>query len=269
MNPELYDPKTPYGRFRIAKRWAMQHGRRLENGALTISWEDEQAALADWAEQHPESFDEPPPRKTTMPTQKGEVVLVEPGKGSLKVAVLCPGPSLAQTWPKGERRDGYDLVIAVNNAAEHAPCDWWSAQDHGPLKTYAGEPSVGICTSGSNEESLMGDRPWLPKAISNDRLDELHVLASHKLVHEDAPRKGGWSTVNAIILAARLGAKTIDLYGDDKTGDTYFDGVVNRGSKPGRWERETKNQKDLTDALQRVGVSVRNIAPAQPTDAEG
>jgi hypothetical protein len=246
-------------RFQAVKRyWSKRGGIPKDaegNGVLT--WEMEQEALA--------ALQPGAPKPSQNVAHAGTLEMVAPGEGRLTAAILCPGPSLPETWPKGEHPRGYDVVIAVNNAAEHAPCDWWSAQDHGPLKNFKARPLVGICTSGANCDTLVGDRPWMPGGMSTEELDALTIAASNRLVHEDAPRRGGWSTCNAIILAARLGARCIDLYGDDKSGRVYFDGLENKATKPGRWARETRDQTALVEALSAVGVVVRNIQ----TKAEG
>lgn len=231
-------------------------------GNMYISHEMEAEALADHAKN-----EKPKPketRKLTPNINTPPIDLVEPGAGELRVAILCPGPSLRETWPEGGRLDGFDLVLAVNNAAEWAPCEWWVSNDAHPLKTYQGKPSVGICTNGANAETLTGDRSYLPPAVTHEDLDALKVVASHRLTHEKAPRIAGWSTCSAIILAARLGARYVALYGDDKQGNAYHDGLINKGSKPSRWERETKNQSTLVRTLGASGVEVVNIRSDQP-----
>lgn len=258
-------------RYQIVKRYWRKRGVRPdERNEVHFSLEMEREALAahdaEMAAQATPDAPAPEPELPSVPPSPVE--FVEPGTGELRVAILCPGPSLPEVWPKGERLDGYDLVLAVNNAAAHAPCEWWVAQDPGPLKDYEGRPTVGILTNGAQAETLNGDRSFYPNGMTDADLDRLHVLASNKMTHAKAPRRAGWSTTNAIILAARLGAREIDLFGDDKSGNRYFDGVENKGTKKSRWERELRDQSDLCERLESAGVTVRNIRPEPETEAD-
>jgi len=201
------------------------------------------------------------------------VVLVEPGSGSKRVAVLCPGPSIKVTWPPVIPAEPgaalmsspplYDLTIAVNNAIAHHPADWWCCQDGGPLKKYHGQPRVGICTSRSQANSIRAGE-FHPNV---DSMDGLVVLESGVINHHDVPRVAGWSMTNAIMLACRLGAKSIDLYGVDHDGDEYFDGPMNKRGLDNRWAREARDLEAVTAHCEAVGVTVTRIRP-QPQDGE-
>ncbi len=145
----------------------------------------------------------------------------------MRIAVLCPGPSLATTW--SSIRWPYDLRIAVNRAILHHPCEWWSVGDWTTLQDVDGRPSVGICaqddtvrlTHGGSLIPLMRTPP---------------MLVAWSELPQPYP---GYSMVAAIALAAHLGGTQIDIYGDDKHGVKDWDGMAagaNRGEE--RWAKE-------------------------------
>jgi hypothetical protein len=52
------------------------------------------------------------------------------GDQAVKAALLCPGPSLVQTFDD----DFAGWRVGVNRAALAFKCDWWAALDHGPIE---------------------------------------------------------------------------------------------------------------------------------------
>jgi hypothetical protein len=154
------------------------------------------------------------------------------------VAILCPGPSLSQTWVA--RTQQYNLVIAVNRAILFERCDWWSAGDWTVVKEIAKRPSVGICST-SESTRVMTKEPGLQYVPWSD------LPIPHP----------GFSMVAALALGAMLGAKSISVYGDDKTGDKDWDGTragVDRGAA--RWQRETALTRSACQKLLGLGIDV-------------
>ena len=213
------------------------------------------------------SFEQPVPGQ---PLPEG-IVLVEPGSGSKRVAILAPGPSLPRSWGKISNEhlapdepgwivpaSFYDLTIAVNNAISVHGADWWCCQDAGPLRAYEGQPQVGICTSRTHANQIK--KGELDVKCS---LDGLTILESGAINHHLVPRVAGWSLTNAIMLACRLGAKTIDLYGVDQEGSDYFDGAMTGRSLDTRWARERRDVEAVTAHCASVGVTVTNIRPQE------
>jgi hypothetical protein len=146
----------------------------------------------------------------------------------MKIAVLCPGPSLAVSWGGG--RQAYDCRIAVNRAIMHHPCEWWSAGDWPMLQDVDGRPSVGICSQDDAVRLARGG-----SLIPQTRMPKQFVSWS------ELPQKNpGYSMIAAIALAVHLGGVQIDVYGDDKHGAKDWDGQVagkNRGDA--RWAKES------------------------------
>lgn len=192
------------------------------------------------------------------------VVLVEPGSGDKWAAVLCPGPSLTKTWNvEFARGREYDITIAVNNAITVHDADWWCCQDDGPLKAYRGNPKVGICTARTYATQIRNGT-LVPNVES---MDGLVVLESGVINHHSVPRVAGWSMTNAMMLAGRLGAQYIDLYGVDHAGDAYFDGPMHARNPDGRWAREIVDLEAVTAHCENAGITVTNVRP-QPQGGE-
>jgi hypothetical protein len=52
----------------------------------------------------------------------------------MNVALICPGPSIANVTP--HRLRDYDLTIGVNRAAIAFECSWWAATDYPVLRDW-------------------------------------------------------------------------------------------------------------------------------------
>ncbi len=151
---------------------------------------------------------------------------------TILAAILCPGPSLAKTWPQKDPDCQFDIVIAVNRAILHEPnAGWWAVGDWPLIRDTPGKPRYGICTQKDavriireggiiSAERRVG---WSPQLVSWDML----TIGCR------------YSIMAGLGLAAYLGAGMAFIYGDDKSGATDWDGVEagqNRGAD--RWNDE-------------------------------
>jgi hypothetical protein len=176
-------------------------------------------------------------------------------------AVLCPGPSLANV--RAADLIEYDALLGVNRAVERAACQWWVALD---AHTFGFTRPVNrpvLVTSRGTYRSLrartpeLADWPWLDCRWV-DPIGQ-HVVRWRKT-----------SMTTAIVLAAELGAKRIDVYGCDWDGEADWDGRTdaryNRGEDKagpdgrtieGRWTMERRLFAELAEALAGRGATVK------------
>ncbi len=153
-------------------------------------------------------------------------------------AILCPGPSLSQTW--ASRSKQYSIVIAVNRAILFQPCQWWSAGDWNVVESVKARPSVGICSTAESTRVM-------PKEAGLQYVPWNELPIPHP----------GYSMVAALALGAMLGARSISVYGDDKSGDRDWDGAragADRGDA--RWQRETALTRSACQKLLGLGIDV-------------
>jgi len=136
------------------------------------------------------------------------------------VAILCPGPSLAELTADQLGRP--DCIIAVNRAIDHPlaeGCDWWCAHDlwDPPLVLPKRAPLMGMvtCRAAISE----GQAQYVP-----------YPLADFGASRYAEPVR--ITTSAAIYWAAELIAKygpphgSIRLYGCDMRGTTHYDGAA-------------------------------------------
>lgn len=177
-------------------------------------------------------------------------------KQLMNAALLCPGPSLCETW-NGHQ---YDLTIAVNRAILFHPADWWMATDHklilrtGPI---AHRPKY--CTSNASMSSICR-RGRLD--VLGDGVQGLSVEDHLSVAKYEPPYCWRmYSATTALVLAHHLGAKTLSVYGADMKGEQDWDGDThesnNRNDK--RWESESVIWNKTADMLERKGTEVRRI----------
>lgn len=158
-------------------------------------------------------------------------------------AVLCPGPSLARTWP-GDRP--YDLRIGVNRAAVAFQCDYAAVLDSPLLRAigraFRGDPR--LLTRGAHRPKY-STRPGpdvesLPCPVRQWDL---------------------FTATAALVLAAQLGAELIDVYGADWTPNAPdFDGVnVAERRTAERFEKEREVWADVVAWLAARNCHVARI----------
>jgi hypothetical protein len=182
----------------------------------------------------------------------------------MRVALLSCGPSLRRTWPPTVAgvHHGYDATIGINSVPADEPVDWWCFGDWPVFERYKpiGHPAI------------FGEPVMLDKAR---RLYGENVFAGFRTrawTDEPAPTPGyskwrNWSATAALVLAAGLGARTIDCYGVDLAGDTDYRGQPCHGRHDNRWARERAQWDQTAELLGTRGLHIRRIAP--DTDAWG
>jgi len=166
-------------------------------------------------------------------------------------AILCPGPSLAETCPPDDGLRSFDLVIAVNRAIMLRPgieryIHWHACGDWDTLYAIRSKPTVGVCsqrdvariTKGGMHASMYAHLRWE--------------------AWEDLGVSPGYSTISALALAHRLGEKTVMVFGDDKQGMKDWDGTSGRDRKEERWAKERALQDR---AVEKLGLKVSYVRP--------
>lgn len=142
-----------------------------------------------------------------------------------RVAVLCPGPSLAITWPDNKRK--YGATIGVNRAAHvDGGVDWWCAMDPIAWRKWGwANPRVGIC--GSTRLFLGDARSLIPDNGT-------------AIVYADTPEGCSNFTMLAAIGFAfeKLAASGVDVFGCDHYGSADFAGDEGAGRDAQRWRDE-------------------------------
>lgn len=164
----------------------------------------------------------------------------------MKTAILCPGPSLCQTYPGA----GYDLVIGINRAATAFGVDVWVASDLPLILAEFG--------------NVIGNPPLFTR---DETLDSLIRRAYQRPISccpfsQLACPVDGWQTFTAcaaLVLAGRLGARRIHAYGADWNDRADFDGKSPPGRRrdAGRWEQE---RRIWDQVVEWVGVPVTRIS---------
>lgn len=162
----------------------------------------------------------------------------------MKTALLCPGPSLASYTP-----GDHDLLAGVNRAVSVAPCDFWVFLDERPYHSAQclGEPA--IVTSGTMYRRLIRKQKLEPSRPFIDR---------DRLPPADQLRWGRFSSTNALVLLAALGATEIECFGVDMAGtldwDQFSHAQDRRDAK--RWQEEATLWQQMVDYLGQRGCLV-------------
>lgn len=154
--------------------------------------------------------------------------------------VLCPGPSLAKVSPPFSA-----LTIGVNRAVLAHSCDWWVYKDWQLWRDYSGE--------------CLGD----PSICTLREVLERFGLEGQAIESLICP-VDKWSLFTApvaLVLAATIGAKRIDVYGADWTDEPDYDGVIAAGCRrdEDRWKQEREIWTGVVDWLKGGGITVNRI----------
>lgn len=160
--------------------------------------------------------------------------------------ILCPGPSLAATWPKHRPSVPVDTVIAVNRAIVHEPSvDWWVAGDWPVLKAVPGRPRRGICTQRDNIRML--ESGGIIPLVKRGDWNPVYVGWN------ELPVGCRYSIIAALGLASYTGHSMVFIYGDDKRGRADWDGTPGsddpkaRGEE--RWHMEAALMEQAVEGL--------------------
>ncbi len=143
------------------------------------------------------------------------------------VAILCPGPSLAQVSLLSHP----DIVLAINYAM-NAPfvIDWWVALDLWAFELPKRRPRAGMVTSsGAIAEGQAKRVPW------------------PLIDFRQNPRAQGTATTlpAALWWADFLGAKHVRLYGCDMKGTSDFEGRGGGQRGEDRWALEKRECREV------------------------
>lgn len=155
----------------------------------------------------------------------------------MRIAVLCPGPSLPRTFKHDQP---YDVLIGVNRAVLFTSCDWLASFDASTVKALA-TPGMKVFTRASclpQDETLEAVAVWYPCVKLSDA--------------------GMFTACGALLLAAALGANDIDVYGADWSDAPDFDGRHSEGDwrVAERWRRERVVWDKITRVLASQGIHV-------------
>jgi hypothetical protein len=156
----------------------------------------------------------------------------------MRIALLCPGPSLLSRFAPAEE---WDFVVAVNSAAWLYPVDWLVFSDrHIITPVTSGEhprPRVGVVTNGAHELWPGCVRRRMP--IQDAKSPHL-TLAMRELAERQATSECGWTFPNALHFALRLAgpAGEVHVFGFDCTDDRLDVAGVEGQHNAGRWARE-------------------------------
>jgi hypothetical protein len=141
------------------------------------------------------------------------------------VALLCPGPSLPQTW-SNDLAPLFGLVVAVNTAGFHFVCDYMFGLDEHIvrpiLKREFPPPRISLITSNRN----------------TNKARDLKIPAQPIVRLETGTRgeKCAWTMPNALSFSLSLG-KHVEIHGMDFSNTLDFNGT--KGChKAVRWKQE-------------------------------
>lgn len=170
----------------------------------------------------------------------------------MKTAILCPGPSLSQTF---KTRDAYAAVAGVNRAVHRAPCDVWVSLDPSPIEAI---PLQWFTTENT-----------IHNLQASGRLFRGGKLSTVEATFEQIPSDMGgacwdsFSSTAALVSMFLRGAKSIDVYGYDGTNAPDFDGAALHSNQRGadRWANEAHVWEVVTKWLSDRGCEVRRITP--------
>lgn len=149
----------------------------------------------------------------------------------MKAHLLCPGPSLALY----DRYDEPVLRLGVNRAAAKIECEVWACQDE---RLFEAE-----------QKHVLG-RPLLLTAKTNHKRSVWrHVrLIDCPMLRQFCPLPlwPNYSATSALVYAASLGARSIEVFGMDWQGTLDWDGQSAGGNRSDhRWQHEREIFENL------------------------
>lgn len=149
----------------------------------------------------------------------------------MRVALLCPGPSLAKLTSLPE----CDLSICVKRAALRFACDWVVILDSPALREF-GAQIIG-------DPQLLTRSEYRPKYTRRGGLDLEALRCPHRFDQ--------FTACAGLALAGHLGASHIDVYGADWTNEPDFDGhrPAEMFRDQARWDRERQDWEAIVSWL--------------------
>lgn len=170
----------------------------------------------------------------------------------MKTAVLCPGPSLSQTFTN---RDAYQVVAGVNRAVHRAPCDVWVSLDPSPFEAI---PLRWFTT-----ESTLHNLRASGRTFSGEHVETVEPLFGQVPSDMGGACWNSFSSTAALVAMFLRGAKSIDVYGYDATNAPDFDGAALHSNQRGadRWANEAQVWGVVTKWLAERGCVVNRIKP--------
>ena len=163
----------------------------------------------------------------------------------MRFAVLCPGPSLTRLWPGHIHL--FDTTIAVNRAALAFAHDYLMMMDSNAITadvTSKVKPRIGYLVPPHVQQ--YGWNSGLP--ITDPRT----LWPGRKTLKPVSLTGPG-----ALLVAYKLGATSIGVFGNDMSGDAYFDGVPVNNDMELRWSCEPRQWGRVTKYIQSLGVECK------------
>lgn len=162
----------------------------------------------------------------------------------MNAALLCPGPSLTQTYPPAAGR--HDVNIGVNRAVLAFRCHWWAFVD---WQTYieTGRQACRTFVSRTADREL--------RRRTGDFTPDLTFESIDLDRTRNSIRWGMFSATAALFLASHLGATSVDVYGADWTNEPDYDG--HRTERDRRTVERWADERIVWDrTIEHLGLSV-------------
>lgn len=175
----------------------------------------------------------------------------------MRIAILCPGQSLSIV-PANARPLACNLIIGVNRAVMYRICDWWTFTDS-PM--YLNEH---VYPKGTPRVFTTASAIAAIKSIETNPTLHHYQPMPFDVAIPACPLDTGWSVYSAtaaLVLAAHLGASSIDVFGADWTPEEPdWDGVNIAGNRSAhRFESERVIWNNVTTYLHAQGINVKRI----------
>ncbi len=171
----------------------------------------------------------------------------------MKAAICCPGPSLNLL----DAPPAADILIGVNRAILRFPCQWLAAMDYTTVKQLHREGATmpSLFTREQTWADVKHKFGPFPQFITTDQI----AIPVRRWAFKTAPA--------ALVLAAHLGATSIDVFGADWTNEPDFDGQLIDGTQrdEARWNDEAGIWNDVVIYLAERGVKTCRHIAAKPT----
>lgn len=172
----------------------------------------------------------------------------------MRTALLSAGPSLAKSYDASQP---YDLVVAVNTAAALYDCDWWSVADSPRFLEITPKGNPSVFTMGVERDKVLAS-DQAARLKNTNVTDWKTVMESVGLIGCKTPIPN-WSCTSALILCRYLGATSVDVYGNDMTGERDITGAKTLHRNKERWGKERVEWDWLVNWMLEAGIKVERI----------